>query len=322
MGQDSLLKQDPVHSNQPLRDNDNIMFSRRHPYLFFFLIFSSIVAVVTVGMSSVLMVFGSKRTPFEFGEKVGIIELNGVIVDSKDVIQYLKRFREDDSIKAIVIRIESPGGGVGPSQEIFREIRKTIPFKKVVTSMGAVAASGGYYIAAGTDGIVANPGTITGSIGVIIGFTNFQELLDKIGMVPVVFKSGKYKDMGSPVRKMTEAERKILQNFVDTIHKQFIMAVVEGRKMDQDKVESLADGRIFSGEEAQTLGLVDRLGNLEDAIEWAGQLVGIKGKISTVYARKGKKSLMKYILDSSVKEFSKQVTNPYLYSGYLYSPGS
>ncbi|MBW1835385.1 MAG: signal peptide peptidase SppA [Deltaproteobacteria bacterium] len=297
------------------------MFSRRHPYLFFFLIFSSIVAVVIVGMS-VLLVFGFKRTPFEFGEKVGIIELNGMIVDSKDVIQYLKRFREDDSIKAIVIRVDSPGGGVGPSQEIFREIRKTIPFKKVVTSMGAVAASGGYYIAAGTDGIVANPGTITGSIGVIIGFTNFQELLDKIGLVPVVFKSGKYKDTGSPVRKMTEAERKILQNFVDTIHKQFVMAVVEGRKMDQDKVESLADGRIFSGEEAQTFGLVDRLGNLEDAIEWAGQMGGIKGKISTVYAKKKKISLMKYILDSSVKEFSKQITNPYLYSGYLYSPGS
>jgi protease-4 len=297
------------------------MFSRRHPYLFFFLIFSSIVAVVVIGMS-VLLVFSSKRTQFEFGEKVGIIELNGMIIDSKDVIQDLKRFREDDSIKAIVIRVDSPGGGVGPSQEIFREIRKTIPFKKVVTSMGAVAASGGYYIAAGTDGIVANPGTITGSIGVIIGFTNFQELLEKIGLVPVVFKSGEYKDTGSPVRKMTEAEKKILQNFVNTIHRQFVRAVVEGRKMDRHKVESLADGRIFSGEEAQTFGLVDRLGNLEDAIEWAGQMVGIKGKISTVYARKKKYSFMKYVLDSSVKEFSKHITNPYLYSGYLYSPGS
>jgi protease-4 len=297
------------------------MFSRRHPYLFFFLIFSSIAAVVIIGMSALLL-FGFKKTQFEFGEKVGIIELNGMIVDSKDVIQDIKRFREDDAIKAIVIRIDSPGGGVGPSQEIFREIRKTVPFKKVVSSMGAVAASGGYYIAAGTDGIVANPGTITGSIGVIIGFTNIQELLEKIGLVPVVFKSGAYKDTGSPVRKMTEDEKKILQSFVNTIHKQFVKAVAEGRKMDQHKVESLADGRIFSGEEAQAFGLVDRLGNLEDAIEWAGQMVGIKGKISTVYARKKKYSFMKYILDSSIKEFNKQITNPYLYSGYLYSPGS
>jgi len=295
------------------------MFSRRHPHLFFLLVFSSIVTVAMIGVG-MLFVLGTQRAGFEFGEKVGIIEINGVITSAKHVIQDLKKFREDDSIKAIVIRIDSPGGGVGPSQEIFREIRKTAPVKKIIASMGAIAASGGYYVAAGTDGIIANPGTITGSIGVIIGFTNFQELLNKIGLVPIVIKSGEYKDTGSPVREMTEAERKILQNFVNTIHKQFVMAIVEGRKMDLSKVESFADGRIFSGEEAKALGLVDRLGNLEDAIEWAGRMGGIKGKISSVYAREKKFSLLKYLAESSLEEISNQAVNPFLHAGYLYQP--
>jgi len=193
------------------------MFSRRHPYLFFILIFSAISAsAVAIIVISFLFVRGTRDSGYDDlkagGEKVGIIEIKGVIADSKEVIHHLKRFREDKSIRAIVLRIDSPGGGVGPSQEIFREVRKTVKLKKVVTSMGAVAASGGYYIAAATDGIVANPGTITGSIGVIMGFTNFQQLFRKIGLVPVVIKSVEYKDMGSPVRDMTDDERKILQD--------------------------------------------------------------------------------------------------------------
>ncbi|MEA3435073.1 MAG: signal peptide peptidase SppA, partial [Thermodesulfobacteriota bacterium] len=259
------------------------MFSRRHPYLFFILVFSSISAsAVAIIVISLMFVVGTRDSGYDDlkagGEKVGIIEIKGVIADSKDVIHHLKLFREDKSIRAIVLRIDSPGGGVGPSQEIFREVRKTVKLKKVVASMGAVAASGGYYVAAGTDGIVANPGTITGSIGVIMGFTNFQELFRKIGLVPVVVKSVEYKDLGSPVRDMTEDERKILQDLSGNIHKQFVTAISEGRKMDLSKVESVSDGRIFSGEQAKELGLVDRLGNLEDAIEWAGRMAGIKGK--------------------------------------------
>lgn len=167
---------------------------------------------------TLLFTLGTRDSEFEFGEKVGIIEINGIIADSKNVLDHLKRFREDDAIKAIVIRINSPGGAVGPSQEIFREIKKTSSTKKVVASMGTIAASGGYYIAAGADGIVANPGTITGSIGVIMGFTNYEELLQKIGLVPVVIKSGEYKDIGSPVRKMKPEEKKILQDFARKIH--------------------------------------------------------------------------------------------------------
>ncbi|MBL7179050.1 MAG: signal peptide peptidase SppA [Desulfobacterales bacterium] len=295
------------------------MFSRRHPYLFFILIFTSVIAVAMIGMS-LLFVLGARTSDFEFGEKVGIIEINGIIADAQKAIHNLKRFREDDSIKAIVVRIDSPGGAVGPSQEIFREIRKTSNKKKVIASMGAIAASGGYYVAAGTDGIVANPGTITGSIGVIMGFTNYQELLQKIGLVPIVVKSGEFKDMGSPVRSMTAEEHKILKSFAEKIHRQFIMDIVEGRKLDRAKVESLADGRIFTGEESKDLGLVDRLGNLEDAIEWAGRLGGIKGKISAVYAREKKFSLLKYLSDSSVKGLFNQIFRPYLTADYLYRP--
>jgi len=295
------------------------MFSRRHPYLFFILIFTSVTSVAIIGLS-LLFIFGTRNADFEFGEKVGVIEIIGAIVDSKDIIHNLKRFREDDSVKAIVVRIDSPGGGVGPSQEIFREIRKTSESKKVIASLGGVAASGGYYIAAGADGIVANPGTITGSIGVIMGYSNFQELLKKIGLVPVVIKSGEYKDIGSPVREMTEKEEEILRNLANQIHRQFIKAIAEGRGIEQSKVDKFADGRIFSGEEAKKLGLVDRFGNLEDAIEWAGRMGGIKGKISAVYPPEKKFSVLKYLVNSSLREVSNRFINPRLFAGYLYSP--
>jgi protease IV len=295
------------------------MFSRRHPYLFFILIFSTVVAAAMILMT-LLVTLGTRDTDFEFGEKVGVIEINGVITDSKNVLNHLKRFREDRAIKAIVVRVDSPGGAVGPSQEIFRGIRKTSATKKVVVSMGTIATSGGYYIAAGADGIVANPGTITGSIGVIMGFTNYEELLHKIGLVPIVVKSGQYKDIGSPVRKMKPEEKKILRDFAKKIHRQFIKDIVDGRKMDMEKVESLADGRIFTGQESKKLGLVDRLGNLEDAIEWAGQLGGIKGKIATVYAKEKKFSLLKYFTDSSAGTLLTRVLEPKLSADYIYRP--
>lgn len=295
------------------------MFSRRHPYLFFILIFSSVVATAMILMA-LLVTLSTRDTEFEFGEKVGVIEINGIIAESKNVLNYLKRFREDNSIKAIVIRVDSPGGAVGPSQEIFREIRKTSASKKVVASMGTIATSGGYYVAAGANGIVANPGTITGSIGVIMGFTNYEELLQKIGLVPIVIKSGEYKDIGSPVREMKPEEKKILQEFAKKIHRQFIKDIVDGRKMDMEKVESLADGRIFTGQESKKFGLVDRLGNLEDAIEWAGELGGIKGKIATVYAKEKNFSLLRYITDSSAGTLLKHILDPRLSADYIYRP--
>lgn len=247
------------------------------------------------------------------GENVGIIEVSGVISDSKNIIHHLKQFRDDPSIKAIVLRIDSPGGAVGPSQEIFREVRKTINTKTVIASMGTVAASSGYYIASGANGIVANAGTITGSIGVIMAFSNFKEIIRKIGLVPIVIKSGEYKDMGSPTREMTSNEREILQGLVDAVHRQFVRDVAEGRNLDTGKVSALADGRVYTGEQAKALGLVDRIGNLEDSIEWAGRKGGIKGKISVVYAPEKRFSLLKYLTGALLREVFGQTDYPQLY---------
>lgn len=295
------------------------MFSRRHPYLFFLLVSSAIFTGLTLGVMTMVAWMARGTGGFD-GEAVGVVEIEGAIVDARDTIEYIRRFRKDEDIKAIVVRINSPGGAVGPSQEIYREIRKTIETKKVVASMGAVAASGGYYVACATDGIVANPGTITGSIGVIMGYTNFRQLLDKIGMVPVVIKSGPYKDTGSPTREMLDDEREILQAITSNIHEQFVTAIAEGRRMDRVQVEHVADGRIFTGEDAKARGLVDRLGNFEDALEWAGKLGGIDGEVVPVYARDEKLSLLRYLMSSSISDWMSRVIHPGVYAEYRYLP--
>jgi len=295
------------------------MFTRRHPYLFFLLVSFAIFSGLVLGVMAMGAWMGGGAGDFD-GEAVGVVEIEGAIADARDTIEHIRRFREDEDIKAIVIRIDSPGGAVGPSQEIYREIRKTVETKKVVASMGAVAASGGYYVACATDGIVANPGTITGSIGVIMGYTNFRQLLDKIGMVPVVIKSGPYKDTGSPTREMRDDEREILQSITGNIHEQFVTAIAEGRKMDRAQVEQAADGRIFTGEDAKARGLVDRLGNFEDALEWAGKLGGIDGEVVPVYARDDKLSLLRYLMSSSISDWMSTLIHPGIYAEYRYLP--
>jgi len=292
------------------------MFSRRHPFLFFLLALTALVGGTLVCVA-LLFTLGRGISRLDFGQKVGVIEVSGAITEAEETLERLKQFREDDTVRAIVIRINSPGGGVGPSQEIYSEIRKTIPTKKVVASLGSVAASGGYYLAAAANGIVANPGTITGSIGVILGYTDLQEVFRKIGLAPVVVKSGAFKDMGSPLRAMSTEEQAILQGFVDKIHQQFVQAVAQGRNMDIAVVAQLADGRIYTGEEALGLGLVDRLGNLTDAIEWAGRLGGIEGDPKVVYAREKTGSFLKYFLESTVKAVMEQVTTSVPGGGYL-----
>ena len=227
--------------------------------------------------------FMGRPANFALGDKVGVIEVFGVIADSRQIIEQLHDFRDNDSVKALVLRIDSPGGGVGPSQEIFDEVKAVDVIKPIVVSMGSVAASGGYYIASPAREIIANPGTIIGSIGVIMQFTNFQELLDKVGLNSVVVKSGEYKDIGSPTRDMTAAEREILQNLIDDVHSQFVASVADGRSMDEAVVRSIADGRVFSGRRAMEMGLVDRMGNLEVAIQRAAELGGIDGEPKVVY---------------------------------------
>lgn len=300
------------------------MFSRRHPFLFFSLVMFAICGSVLILIVSIVAsaVNSSRSSGFYTprGDLVGIIEVTGVIASSKGVNGQIKQLRENKSVKAVVLRIDSPGGTVGAAQEIYREIEKTVQVKKIVVSMGTVAASGGYYIASPADGIMANPGTITGSIGVIIEYTNFRQLLDKIGVAPVVIKSGEFKDVGSPVREMTEAEEKFLQSFVNKTRQQFVRAVADGRKMPLEQVDSLADGRIFTGEEAKENGLVDRLGNLEDAIEWAGRMAGIEGKINTIYLREKRFSLLEELLGTSQESLINRLYQRYPLASYLMGP--
>jgi len=295
-------------------------FTRRHPVLFSLLVVCAIGAVVIISVAA-LFFLGKRDSAFEFGEKVGVVEIKGVIADPKPVILQLKRFRKDKNVKAIVLRIDSPGGGVGPSQEIYAEVKKTTRVKKVVTSMGAIAASGGYYVGAAADHIIANPGTITGSIGVIMEFANAEELFKKIGVSAIIIKSGDYKDTGSPLRKMTPEERRLLEGFVGNVHQQFVTAVAEGRKMSEETVRTIADGRIFSGQQAQKLGLLDSLGNMEDAIALAAELGGIKGEPSVVYGEKKRFSVLEFILGSKLAGALDRITSAALHSGYLYMPG-
>ncbi len=247
-----------------------------------------IVALLIIFFSALYFIGRSagRSSQFAFGDKIAIVEIRGVIAQSSAVIEELHQHLDDDGVKAILLRIDSPGGGVGPSQEIHREILKVKEKKKVVTSMGSVAASGGYYIACASDLIVANPGTITGSIGVLMEFTNIEELFKKIGIKGVVLKSGEHKDIGSPFREMTPEEKRILQEVIDSVHQQFIKAVAEGRKLDRTKVAQIADGRILTGEQAKQLGLVDKIGNLQDAIDATAKLVGIEGKPNILYPKK------------------------------------
>jgi len=217
-------------------------------------------------------------------DRIALIRIEGVILDSKETVRELKEFGESSTVKAIVLRIDSPGGGVVPSQEIHDAVKRVRNKnnKTVVASMGTVAASGGYYIASATDRIMANPGTLTGSIGVIMELTNLQGLFKKIGVENVVVKSGRYKDIGSPFRKMTPEDRRILQAVMDDVHGQFIEAVAEGRSLDISEVRALADGRIFTGRQAKDVKLVDELGNLDDAIRLAADMVGIEGEPKVV----------------------------------------
>ena len=222
------------------------------------------------------------------GDRIAVIRVEGVIMDSQVTVGELKRFSENPSVKAIVLRIDSPGGGVVPSQEIYDAVRqvRSKTSKTVIASIGNVAASGGYYIAAATDRIVANPGTRTGSIGVIMETANVEGLLQKIGIEGVVIKSGKFKDVGSPLRKMSEEERGLMQAVMDDVHKQFIEAVAEGRAMELAEAQALADGRIFTGRQAKEAKLVDELGNLDDAIQMAADAVGIEGEPKVVEPRR------------------------------------
>lgn len=254
-----------------------------------FILFSFIVGI---GVGFII----SREDGFTVGERVAVLEVEGIILDSQPYLDSLSKIKKDDGIKAIVLRIDSPGGAVGPSQEIYSEILKLREKKPVIATLGSVGASGGYYIACAAQKILANPGTITGSIGVIAQFVSYEQLLKWAKLDVEVIKSGEFKDVGSPFKKMTETEKQYMQQLIDNVYSQFKLAVSKARGIDSKEMDKIADGRIFTGEQAKNLKLIDELGTLSDAISLAGTLSGIKGEPNVSYYPKKKMNFLDFIL--------------------------
>jgi len=264
-------------------------------------------------LSGILALFFNQPVPFE-PDSVALVKIEGPIIDSEEAIEEIKEYADNSSIKALVIRVNSPGGAVAPSQEIHDEVKKAAEKKPVVVSMGAVAASGGYYISAPATKIISNPGTITGSIGVIMEVPNISGLMEKVGIKSEVIKSGKHKDLASVFRGIGREEREIIQNVLDDVHEQFIEAVASARNMDINEVRKIADGRIFSGRQALEVGLVDEIGNIEDAILEAGKLGGIDGepRVVTKKEKRGIFDLLENKLSGGMKEIFPSIEFKYL----------
>lgn len=255
-------------------------------------------------------------------DKVAVVEVFGPIIDSGEVTELIEKYAKNRSIKGIIVHIDSPGGAVAPSQEIYEALLSARDKKPVVASFGSVAASGGYYIALGADRIVSNPGTITGSIGVIMGFIDPRELLSKIGLATIIVKSGEFKDLGSPVRAFTDRDRKMLQGVIDDVYDQFVEAVAESRDMTIDEVKAIADGRILSGRMAKEVGLVDEIGTFRDSVTILSELAGIEGD-PVLIKKEEDYTFLKEILSEKLS-ILKQINPPaglkpgihYLWTGY------
>ncbi|MCP4578993.1 MAG: signal peptide peptidase SppA [Deltaproteobacteria bacterium] len=280
------------------------MAKNKRPILTVLVILGVIALILGTAMIFVIKMV-DPSSDLSFSDKIGVIPIDGAIFDSHETTLQLIRFREDKRIKAIVLRINSPGGAVGPTQEIYREVRKTVETKNVVASLGGVAASGGYYIAAAADKIVANPGTITGSIGVLMEFMRFEDLLEKIGVKLEVLKSGEFKDIGSPHRELTERDRAIIDSLIADIQGQFVAAVARGRDLPLEKVNQIADGRVFSGARAKELDLVDALGNFQDAVDVAKEMANIEGGATLVYPRKKRMELWESFLEGTARSVTR-----------------
>ena len=262
------------------------------------LLFLALILLALVGISSITSEWVQQGTK----NRIGIVDITGLITDSQYITNQVKKFRQDKRIRGIILRIDSPGGAVGPSQEIYDEVLKTRESGKTIyASMGALAASGGYYIASAAEKIFANPGTLTGSIGVIMAFSNAKGLMEKIGLQPEIVKAGEYKDIGSPARAMTQKERNLLQSVVTDVHQQFIEAVASGRDISVAEVTKIADGRILTGRQAYSLNLVDQMGGLQVSIDQLAHKVGIIGspKIIKETPRVG---FLDWVLKSTVNQ--------------------
>jgi len=271
---------------------------KRHPVIW------GIVLLFILLLVFYLLIYGltsitGKRSGFSSSDKIGIVNIDGVIKDSTDIVDNLQEFGKDDSVKGVLLRINSPGGGVAPSQEIYEAVMELRKKKRVLASMSSVAASGGYLVACAGEKIIANPGTLTGSVSAVMYFANAEELMKKVGVKASTIKSGKYKDIGSPIREMTEEEKELLQGLVDDIYSQFLEVVIRHRGIPENAIKQIADGRIFTGRQALHLGLVDYLGDKEYSLRMLSKMVGIQGEPVIVYPRKKYTSMFDYLFEQT-----------------------
>lgn len=280
-------------------------------FLFFLLV------VLTVGM------LGGRSVVVPVGKKIGVLEVYGTIVDAQHLREQIKDFRDNQSIKAVVLRIDSPGGGVAPSQELYADLKRLAGIKPLIVTMGSVAASGGYYLAIAGERLFANPGSITGSIGVIMSFPDYRELMDKIGVKAEVVKSGKFKDIGSSFREFSAADRELLQGMIDDVHAQFVQAISDGRNIPLDRLKPYVDGRIFTGRQALEIGLVDELGSFNDAIDYAAKVAGLGDDPDIVYPKPSQDDFFERLIQGAVSRYlgvnlSERITigPQYLWNGY------
>jgi protease-4 len=270
------------------------------------LLIAGTLVIVALAFTVVnLALTGDRLALSPLGGRVGLVEIIGDIDDPEPIVDQLDRMERDTSVRAVVVRLDSPGGGVAASQEIYEAVKKLREDgkKPVIASMGGVAASGAYYVACAADSIVANAGTLTGSIGVIMQFPNTEDLFRKVGIRFETVKTGKYKDIGNMWRPMTDDERKLLQDVLSNVYDQFVDAIVEGRSLVREDILPYADGRIFSGDQALQYGFVDRLGDLDDAIRLAGEMAGISGQPVVVRKERPRVRFLDY-LDNKMNQLS------------------
>jgi len=242
---------------------------------------------------------GGRREEFSgFGSKIGVVELQGVILSPEETVRQLKTFADDESVKAIILHINSPGGGAAASEEIYRQVRRIRDEKKkrMVASIESVGASGAYYAASATNKIFANNASVVGSIGVIAEWYNYGDLLRWAKLKEVVIKAGEFKDIGDPAREMTPAERQLLQQMIDNMHAQFIAAVADGRGMKADDIRPIADGRVWTGQQALEKKLIDQIGDFRACVEDTARAAGIQGEPNLVRARKRTRSVLDVLI--------------------------
>jgi len=279
---------------------------KSHFWLWVFLGGTAFVALLVAVFSLIGLAARGGRggSHFAFGDKIGVIDLEGVIVEPRTMVRQLKDYADDDSIRAIILRVNTPGGGAAASQEIYSAVKRIRDSKKkkIVAAVETVGASGGYYVASATDKIYADPASIVGSIGVISQWVNYEDLMKWAKLKDVTFKAGALKDTGNPAREMTPEEKAYIQGLIDNMHQQFIQAVAEGRRMKVEDVKKIADGRVWTGEQALPLRLIDKVADFQTVVDETAKSVGIKGEPVLVHPEKERRTLLD-VLFGDISEY-------------------